>query len=181
MTEKKSFWHTIPGVITGAATIITALLGLIPLLNSGPDGDRQPAESASGTPTASGTSTAANRGSSGSATDSVPEALISPANVNFGRVGAGKTETQTVTVESSGSEYLVIEEAAISGRTEVFSAEADDCLDETGIEPGSQCEITVTFRPTSPGSYAGILEIRHSAKGSPERVALNGEGALLEL
>ena len=30
MTEKKSFWSTIPGVITGLATILTASLGLIP-------------------------------------------------------------------------------------------------------------------------------------------------------
>lgn len=184
MSEKKSFWSTIPGVITGVATVLTAVLSLIPLMNNirgGDDATPEPTDSASASPTATSTSRANSRGSSGGSRDSAPRAVVTPKNVDFGRLGIGRTQTETVTIANTGTEYLVIEEATITGRTEVFSTEAESCLEPTGIAPESECMLTVTFAPTAAGSFAGFLDIEHSADGSPERVALNGEAALLAL
>jgi hypothetical protein len=109
-------------------------------------------------------------------------AVVAPKSVSFGSSGVGKPIEQTVTIANSGTEYLVVDSAEIAGRKEVFAVGDDEeCLEKTGIAPGSECQLTVIFTPTSPGSYAGFLEIEHSAEDSPSRVALNGEGVLLQL
>lgn len=179
MTEKKNFWQTVPGVITGLAAILTAIVGLIPILTSGNNDNPQPDQSASPTPGSS----SANAGSSSSnSTGAAPRAVVAPRSLDFGRLGSGRTAQETVTVANSGGEYLVIDSATIEGRSDTFSVEAQECLDETtGIAPGDECEITVSFAPTSPGASAGVLEIEHSGPDSPSRLALNGEGVLLDL
>jgi hypothetical protein len=181
MTEKKNFWQTVPGVITGLATILTAVLALIPIFNGGDtDPEPQAGESPSPTPSETATTSQPSSGSTGG-TRIAPRAVIAPKVVEFGSVGTGRTGTQTVTIANTGNEYLVVESAEITGREDVFSVSADECLEATGIEPEGECEITVTFNPTSPGSYAGFLQIEHSGDGSPERVALNAAAALLGL
>lgn len=186
MTDKKNFWQTVPGVITGLATILTAALGLIPILTGGDDSpEPQSTQSASPTPTSSSspTSGSSSNGSGNSSSGSVaPKAVVAPKSLDFGEIGSGKTARQTVTVANSGNEYLVVDGASIDGRNDVFSVEAQDCLgNETGIAPDDECEVTVSFNPSSPGAFAGFLEIEHSGKDSPTRVALNGEGRLLGL
>jgi len=180
--QKRSFWSTLPGIITGLASILTATVALVGIfMNFGPgsnDNGAEPGESPS--PTATGTAFPRGTGPGGTGTaGGAPQAVIAPRNIDFGRLGSGRTATDTVTVANSGSEFLVIERAAITGRDDLFSVDAAECLVPTGIEPGSNCEIRVTFTPRSPGNYAGVLEITHSGPGSPNQVALTGEGALL--
>jgi hypothetical protein len=184
MTDKKNFWQTAPGVITGLATILTAALGLIPILTGGDDNPQpQSTQSASPTPTTSSSPTSSLNSSGNSNSGNVaPKAVVAPKSLNFGEIGSGKTARQTVTVANSGNEYLVVDGASIEGRNDVFSVEAQECLgEETGIAPDDECEVTVSFNPTSPGAFAGFLDIEHSGKDSPTRVALNGEGLLLDL
>lgn len=184
MTDKKNFWQTAPGVITGLATILTAALGLIPIVTGGDDNPQpQPTQSASPTPTSSPTSGGSSSGSGNANSGNVaPKAVVAPKSLDFGDIGSGKTSNLTVTVANSGNEYLVVDGASIEGRNDVFSVQAQECLgEETGIAPDDECEVTVSFNPTSPGAFAGFLEIEHSGKDSPSRVALNGEGLLLGL
>lgn len=185
MTEKKNFWATIPGLITGLATILTAGVTLVSLL-TGNGNDSQPQADQSPTPTTTASATSGTSGgSSGSSSGSsnvAPRAVVAPKSLNFGDLGSGKTAKQTVTVANSGNEYLVVDGASVEGRNDVFSVEAQECLgEETGIAPEDECEITVAFTPSAPGAFAGILEIEHSGNDSPARVALNGEGRLLDL
>lgn len=184
MTEKKNFWQTAPGVITGLATILTAALGVIPIVTGGDDNPQpQSTQSASPTPTSSPTFSSSSSGSGNSNSGKVaPKVVVAPKSLDFGEIGSGKTAKGTVTVANSGNEYLVVDGATIDGRNDVFSVEAEECLGEdTGIAPDDECEVTVSFNPTSPGAFAGFLEIEHSGKDSPTRVALNGEGKLLDL
>ena len=184
MTEKKNFWQTVPGVITGLATILTAALGLIPLVaGNGDEASPQPTQSATATPSdsASLTGGSSSSGTSNSSGNAAPKAVVAPKSLNFGQIGSGKTRELTVTVANSGDEYLVVDGVSISGRDDVFAAEGEECSEETGIAPDDECEVTVTFTPAAPGAFAGFLEIEHSAKDSPTEVALNGEGLLLDL
>lgn len=183
MADKKSFWQTLPGVVTGIATILTAMLGLLSFFVGGED-DAEPRATSSPTPTATATSspTGTSSRSSRPSEVSAPVAVVAPKAVEFGNAGLGKPIEQTVTIANSGTEYLVVEGAEITGRKDVFAVGDDEeCLVETGIAPRSECRLTVVFTPTSAGSYAGFLEIEHSAEDSPSRVALNGEGVLLQL
>ncbi len=184
MTEKKSFWSSLPGVIAGIATILTAGVALISLIASnGNDPQPQATETASPSTTA----TAGSSGSSGSGSGSgsgvnAPRAVIAPKTIDFGDLGTGRSARQTVTVTNSGSEYLVVEEVTVDSPAGAFSMTAESCLaEQTGIAPDDECEIEVTFTPGSAGSFAGFLVIEHSAAGSPERVALSGNGRLLGL
>lgn len=184
MADKKSFWQTLPGVVTGIATILTAMLGLLPFVLGGED-DAETRATSSPTPTATATSSPTAGTSSRSSRPSevsAPVAVVAPKAVEFGNAGVGKPIEQTVTIANSGTEYLVVEGAEITGRKDVFAVGDDEeCLVETGIAPQSECQLTVLFTPTSAGSFAGFLEIEHSAEDSPSRVALNGEGVLLQL
>src|SRR5687768_15832763 len=109
MTEKKNFWQTVPGVITGLATILTAALGLIPILSgNGNEASPEPTPSATATPSesaslTSGSSSSNNSGNTGS---SAPKAVVAPKSLDFGQIGSGKTRELTVTVANSGDEYL---------------------------------------------------------------------------
>lgn len=180
MADKKSFWQTFPGVVTGIATILTAMLGLLTFFLGGED-DEEPGATSSPTPTVTATA-GTSSGSSRPSEVSAPVAVVAPKAVEFGNAGVGRQIEQTVTIANSGSEYLVVEGAEITGRKDVFAVGDDaECLVETGIAPQSDCQLTVIFTPTSAGSYAGFLEIEHSAEDSPSRVPLNGEGVLLQL
>lgn len=180
MTEKKSFWSTIPGVIAGIATILTAGVALISLIATNGD-DPQPQATETASPSA--TSAPGSSGGSGSGSGgNAPRAVIAPRSIDFGDLGSGRSARQTVTVTNSGSEYLVVEDAAVDSPAGAFSMDAEDCLaEQTGIAPDDECEIEVTFSPRSVGSFAGFLVIEHSAAGSPERIALIGQGQLLSL
>lgn len=161
--EKKSLWQTLPALIAGIATILTAVVALATLVLSN-GGDRSPGSTDTPEPEAT-----------------QPRAVVSPRNVDFGRVAIGRSGTQAVTVANAGGVALTVDDIAVSGRTEVFSADGDGCLGRLGIAAGSECQITVTFSPGSTGDVSGFLEIVHSGTGSPERVALSGQGALLGL
>lgn len=70
MPEKRSFWSTLPGLITGIAAIVTGLVALIPILAGGHHSTSSsrgsaPPASATPTPTASGGGTPSVTDSSG--------------------------------------------------------------------------------------------------------------------
>ena len=181
MTEKQNFWQTFPGIIAGIATILTAVVGILSVVNSG--GNDAPETSPTVTPTSTASPTSgSSSNSSGSSGSTAPRAVVAPKSLDFGQLGSGKSATQTVTVANGGNEYLVVDDATIEGRGDVFSVDAQDCLgEETGLAPEDECDVTVSFNPASPGTYAGFLEIEHSGNDSPTRVALQGEGRLLDL
>lgn len=180
MSEKASFWQTFPGVLAAIATILTAGAAIISFATGMWDADESSPE-ASPSPTELADPARPGQ-SSGSGELSRPVAVIAPRTLDFGRLGIGRSSQMSVTVVNSGTEFLVVDEAELTGRSGMYSVDAEDCLSETsGIEPRSECEITVTFNPSAAGAYAGFLEIRHSAEGSPTQVALSGEGALLGL
>jgi hypothetical protein len=183
MSDKKSFWQTVPGVVTGIATILTAMAGILPFVLGGGDNGSEQSATSSPTPTETASPTPSSTSPAARSTElNEPVAVVAPKSIDFGDAGVGRQVQQTVTIANSGGEYLVVLGATITGRNEVFAVENDEeCLVETGIAPRSECELTVIFTPTSAGSYAGILEIEHSADGSPAKVALNGEGVLLQL
>lgn len=178
MTEKKSAWSSIPAVVAGIATILTATVALVSVIG----GNRQAADpqvdqSPSPTPTPSASDSAFPVPTGGVA----PRAVIAPKSLDFGQLGTGKSSQQKVSVTNTGNEYLVIDEVTVSGRTDSFTADAQECSEPAGIAPEDTCEITVTFSPRVTGSLAASMEVKHSGNTSPGTVALNGEGRLLDL
>lgn len=178
MTEKKSVWSSIPTLVAGIATILTATVALVSVIG----GNRQAAEpQGEQSPTPTPTLSASGSTSPGPTGGVAPRAVIAPKSLDFGQLGTGKSSQQRVTVTNAGNEYLVIDEVTVSGRTDSFTADGQACSDPTGIAPEDSCEITVTFSPRVTGSLAALMEVKHSGPTSPSTVALNGEGRLLDL
>jgi hypothetical protein len=180
MSEKKSFWATVPGILTGTATVITAGLGLLAAL-SGSDttGNTTPptpqvTASATATPSVSGTRFPQDIAG-------LPEADIVPQSLDFGDHGLTAREQQPVTILNSGRSDLFVDDVTINGNgASSFEVLENTCGSEA-LAPRSRCEINVGFSPQAVGSYTATLEISHNAQDTPSRIPLRGEGVLLKL
>lgn len=179
MSEKQSFWATLPGIITGLAAILTGGATIIAFVVGLGSDDEPSADTAA--PEAVTDSPASGR--RGGGTEIEPQAVIAPRTIDFGQVGRGEESQQTVTVANSGTGYLGVQEVEVSGQQDAFSVDAKDCLGEAGVEPQGECDISVTFHPPSSGSHSAVVQIEHTGPTSPSQVSVSGEGSgrLLDL
>jgi len=99
-----------------------------------------------------------------------------PANVNFGRVPAGTTAHEAITLTNTGTSALTITGISITGGgTSVFS-QTNTC--GGSIDAGSSCGITAGFSPVSTiaRSSADIV-IADSSADSPQQISMTGKGS----
>lgn len=121
--------------------------------------------------------TTASSGSGGStppATGS-PAVSLSPSTVSFGSVNVGSSSaSETVTLSSTGTADLTISSISITGTDSSDFAETNNC--GTSLNTGSDCTITVTFKPEAAGTRSAELSIATNASSSPASVSLSGTG-----
>ena len=97
--------------------------------------------------------------------------VFTPTSVNFGTVNLGVSSTpQGVTLTNVGASAVSISNIATSAS---FS-ETNSC--GSSLSAGGNCSVSLTFTPTGVGSVSGVLTITDSAAGSPQIVALSGNG-----
>jgi hypothetical protein len=82
---------------------------------------------------------------------------------------------QTITVLSIGGTALPITSINIGGANPFQFAQTNDC--GTSLAPGASCTISVTFKPTSVGSKAAILNVTASGGAGNKAVSLSGTGS----
>jgi hypothetical protein len=205
--NKRNFWTTVPGIISGVAAIVTGLGVLIPLLlgaaskhpnknsasQSPPPGVTSTAGSESPTSTAGGTgspSPADSLGSSpGGGTSNSPTAgatgatgiTADPPSQSFGNVRVnGGTSDQAVTINNPGSVPVTIEHVAITPSNAAFSITSTTCGDGAIVAPQSSCQIKLRFAPTTVGSASASLEVHyHPPQSAFTSISLTGTGSLL--
>jgi hypothetical protein len=98
-----------------------------------------------------------------------PVADLSPSTLTFSGTEITQTSpAQTVTLTNGGNVALSISSIAVTGEY----AQTNNCPASLGI--GSNCQIQVTFAPTSDGTQNGTLSITDNAPGSPQSVTLVG-------
>ena len=108
----------------------------------------------------------------GTGSDEGPSFNVSPASLNFGLVTFDASRNMTVTVSNNGLlNELQITEASIadSGFTVIPSS--------ANIPAGENQVFTVTFSPSSAGTYSGSLNFTSNDPSSPHTVPLTGKGA----
>ncbi|MGH2718358.1 MAG: choice-of-anchor D domain-containing protein [Actinomycetota bacterium] len=207
MPEKKSFWSTVPGLITGIAAIITGLVALISVFaksgnhaTSSSGGTTSPAAAASSpspgasvapTPSVTDTSTlgqgdggtGGNTGTVGMPTSPGGPAQLTanPASMNFGSVGLGQTSsTRTLTITNAGGSPTTITIAPPNGtNATLFSVTSSTCGNGAVLAPGQPC--TVDLQATAPalGATANAnLNISYQGPDSPLSVPLAATGGL---
>ena len=120
-----------------------------------------------------------------------PKVSVSPASLTFpakgsGPLGLGLTSAaQTVTVKNTGTVPLVMGYGDVCGGGanpclegsyfRDYSIPANTCGDNT-IPVGGTCTFTIAFTPSTTNQEVGSVNIYDNAAGSPQSVALTGQG-----
>ena len=201
MAEKKSYWSTLPGLITGIAAIVTGLAALIPIvlgLTKSPNKHNPsgaPAATQSASPTPSGSSGSSDTGSpspgdsgaagsteSPSPTSSGAAALVaSPSTEDWGQISVNSSpQERTVTFSNQGSSGITIDSVQITGpQASAFSISRTTCGNGTTVATGSTCEVAITYKPALGSQSASLVVNYHPPRASSTKVPLSGKGSLL--
>jgi hypothetical protein len=100
---------------------------------------------------------------------------LSPTKLDFGDQAIGTTSSsQRVTLTNVGTTALQISSIAISGQNPESFQEATTCGLTLG--PKASCQIGVRFKPISIGVLTASVEITDQGGGSPQVIALSGNG-----
>jgi len=119
---------------------------------------------------------------SGTGTGIAPILTVAPTSLSFGTQTVGITSgTQTVTLTNAGSGLLNLTGIAITGSNSTnfgfLVKGATPCPYPSGtLIAGASCTISVNFAPQAPGPVSAMLSISDNATGSPQSVALSGNG-----
>ena len=100
---------------------------------------------------------------------------LSPTSLAFGNQSVGTTSApQTVTLSNTGNAALSITSLALTGTNASDFTQTNTC--GSSVAAGSNCTITVTFKPAASGSRTASVSITDNASGSPQSVSLSGTG-----
>jgi len=100
-----------------------------------------------------------------------PAVTLAPTSLTFPDTRVGITSaSQTVTLTNSGSATLIINSIVMTGDF----AKSDHCGSSLAV--GASCTVDITFTPTTTGNRYGSMTVNDNAAGSPQTVALAGNG-----
>jgi len=162
VTDRRSFWSSVPGVITGVASILTVTVALIGAgvtlgwFGSGVK-DEPPASAVTTT-----------TGATAATTSSTP-LQASPASLRFEGLGA---RDQRVTVRNASAGSLTLRRPTVAG-VDAGEFEATDLTCGARLDANRTCEVTVVYLATKAGTATATLVIQ--PEGAPAlEVALRG-------
>jgi len=145
---RRSFWASVPGVVTGVAALLSAVVGLITLLvqfdvigGGGGDASDSPTTTVAGAPAAE-----------------VPTFTLSPATLEFKPTDPKRKD---VTVKNTSKvATLVVPQPQLTGTdSRLFSAAFGTCTGAP-LAPGLSCTLTITFAPKGPlSNYNATLQV----------------------
>jgi hypothetical protein len=102
-----------------------------------------------------------------------PYGVVSPTTVNFGQVLVDQTSPQQrVRLKNTGTSELIVSSISISG---YFALPVNHCA--SGVQPGTHCDVYVTFTPHAFETETGTLTFVDNASNTPQTVSLTGVGA----
>jgi hypothetical protein len=118
----------------------------------------------------------------GVGTGVAPILAMAPASLNFGSQPVGITSAaQNVMFTNNGSGALNISSFVITGANStsfgyVARGPSACTLPTTQLSPGASCTLSVDFIPIAAGAVSAALTVTDNAQGSPQAVALSGNG-----
>ncbi|MBI3475232.1 MAG: choice-of-anchor D domain-containing protein [Acidobacteria bacterium] len=104
-----------------------------------------------------------------------PVNQVSPNSIAFGNVPIRTTSAaQTVTVSNPGTAPLAITRISVNGGNANQFAQTSNC--PASLAVGTNCTVSVTFRPTTRGAKASTLNVTVGAPATSAAVPLTGTG-----
>jgi hypothetical protein len=105
----------------------------------------------------------------------VPTFTVSPTALAFGNQARNTTSAaRSVTVTNTGVAALTINNVALGGTNPGQFNRVNGC--PASLTAGSSCTVSVTFRPTSAGPKAAVLNVTVAAPATSQAVPLSGTG-----
>jgi len=171
-------WRIHPGLLLGWWLVLAlGTLGALGLRQQAPAQRRRVARLATGwgTITLVAALWAACGGGGGGGNQSppppAPAVSLSPSNLTFASQNVSTTSAaQSVTLSNTGNASLSITSIATTGDF----AQTSNC--GASVAAGANCQVSVTFKPTTNGQRSGSLSVTDNASGSPQSVSLTGTG-----
>lgn len=108
---------------------------------------------------------------------STPSFTISPTSLSFGAILDWSQSTQTVTITNPSTFALAISQVSVSGSSAFTQSNA--CPPQ--LAAGGNCTVTVTYLPTDSTLAQGTLTLVDAAAGSPQQIALSGQGVAISM
>ncbi len=105
---------------------------------------------------------------------------LTPSLVEFGRVGIGQPQSESLQVENVGTMAVTITEVEAAGSTAFSVSVPSGNLPRT-LQPGESLGVTVTFQPEEAALAQGAVVVRTNLASVPELQAVltgSGEGPL---
>ncbi|MEA2900410.1 MAG: Abnormal spindle-like microcephaly-assocd, ASPM-SPD-2-Hydin [Actinomycetota bacterium] len=175
MSDGKPFWSSAPGVVTGIASIVTAIVGVLGIsVQAGwIGGDDSKASSNDGvtTTTASTLPGATTRPGATTVPVKQGEFEVDPDSVTFEPL---QPKEATVVVRNIGDVPLTMRKPTIAVGSTAFTASDASCT-TAPLPPDGRCEVLVTFTATQPGDYTGVLVV--AAANAPKQVEVDLKGS----
>ncbi len=110
-------------------------------------------------------------------TKSVGSLTLSPSSLSFGNeTVATNSVADPVSVTNSGQVAVNITQITFTGKNAVDFSQTNNC--PPSLQPGTGCQVNVTFDPGKAGARTATLTIKDNALGSPQAVSLSGKGVL---
>jgi Abnormal spindle-like microcephaly-assoc'd, ASPM-SPD-2-Hydin/HYDIN/CFA65/VesB-like, Ig-like domain/Cep192 domain 4 len=112
-------------------------------------------------------------GLAGTGVSPVTQLTASPVSLSFGSITTGASGTQSVTLTNTGNSSVSVSQISISAAG--FSA-TGFALPLT-LAAGQSTSFSITFAPTTSGSFSGSVTVASNATNSPLAISLSGSGA----
>ncbi|MFZ0454592.1 MAG: choice-of-anchor D domain-containing protein [Ignavibacteriaceae bacterium] len=100
----------------------------------------------------------------------IPYVVLSDSTLNFNLVTVNSSAKLKIKITNTGTAELQVDSITVAGNAFVVNPTAFI------LNPDSSKDVTVTFIPLSPTTYAAVLKIYHNANNSPTNVNLTGKG-----
>ena len=140
--NKKSFFSSIPGLITGIAGLLTGVVGLVTVLiqldviGGGKDADAPS--------TAVSTTVAGQAPAAGVTTTVAGRFVVAPASLQL----QATEREKSVRVENTGASVLTVQAPEVSGDDRA-AFRADTGCSNVALRPGASCTLKITLTPTA--------------------------------
>lgn len=183
---KRSFWSSVPGLITGLAGLLTGIVGLITLLVQqgviGRDSGSNVSAGNPGSTTVSsgvaGTGTSTVAGGT-TATTEAASFTVSPATLDFAPADP-KDKTLTVKNTSNTARLTVYSPTLMGQDQDRFSVSAGACTNAP-LPANGTCTLKVTFNPQAGAAlkkYSATLQVKVAETARVNEVALSASTLL---
>lgn len=160
MSDNKGFWSSVPGVVTGVASIVTATVGLVGAgvtlgWFGNKDNDKTVSSAATTTTTSAlaTTTTLLGRTSGTATTVSLSPLQAAPTTLTFDALGA---RDQNVTVRNTTASALTLSPPSVAG-VDKGEFTAKDLTCGSRLDANRTCEVQVTYRATTAGTVNATL------------------------